>query len=119
MLQIVEKDGMKPNKASQNQRNAEVGSSFKSACLASCGKILAQIENAKAAAYNEWRTAVGTQERLLKLALNEAEATAWQTRFPHLVFPALAAEKARSIVSWNLHQRAVRRRNPSALLAAR
>jgi hypothetical protein len=111
VLQIVEKDGMKPNKASQNQRNAELGSSFKSACLASCGKILAQIANAKAAAYNEWSTAVGTQERLLKLALNEAEATAWQT--------ALAAEKARSIVSWNLHQRVVLRRNPSALLAAR
>jgi hypothetical protein len=107
---------MKPNKVSKNQRNAEAGSSLKSACLASCGKILAQIAKAKAATYNEWRTAVGTQERLLQLALNEAEATAWQTRFPHLVFPALAAEKAKSVVSWNLHQRAVRRRNPSSVL---
>jgi len=71
---------MKSNNASRYQRNAEEGSSFKSACLASCGKILAQIANAKAATYDEWRAAVGTQERLIILALNEAEATAWPER---------------------------------------
>ena len=110
---------MKPNKANRNQQNVEEEGSFKSVCLASCGKILTQIAKAKAATYNEWRAVVGTEERLLKLALNEAEATAWQTRFPHLVFPALAAEKAKGVVSWNLHQRAVRRRNPGAVFAAR
>jgi hypothetical protein len=110
---------MKQNKASRNQPNAKRGSSFKSTCIASCQKILAQIAKAKTTIYNEWRGAVGTQERLLQLALNEAEATAWQTRFPHLIFPVLAAEKAENVVNWNLHQRAVRRRNPSSVLAAR
>jgi hypothetical protein len=46
---------------------------------------------------------------VLKLALNEAEALAWQTDFPHLFFPALAMEKAQATVAWHQRQRAVRR----------
>jgi len=33
-------------------------------------------------------------------ALNEAEAAAWQTMFPHLVFPALATEKVQAAIAW-------------------
>ena len=110
---------MKGNNVSRRQPHTERGSSLKSTCIVSCQKILAQIAKAKTAIFNEWRSAVGTQERLLKLALNEAEAAAWQTRFPYLLFPVLAAEKAENVVNWYLRQRAVRRRNPSSVLAAR
>lgn len=44
---------------------------------------------------------------LLRLALNEAEAVAWQTDFPHLFFPELAAEKARTVAAWARKQRAL------------
>jgi hypothetical protein len=37
------------------------------------------------------------QIRLFRSALNEAEALAWETGFPHLVFPTLAMEKVRSL----------------------
>ena len=42
--------------------------------------------------------------RLFQLALNEAEALAWQTEFPELVFPTLAQEKARKVAAWLEHQ---------------
>ena len=44
---------------------------------------------------------------LLRLALNEAEALAWQTDFPHLFFPELAAEKARTVAAWARKQHAL------------
>jgi hypothetical protein len=46
---------------------------------------------------------------VLRLALNEAEALAWQTGFPHLLFPELAAEKAEGAIRWHQRQRSVRR----------
>ena len=45
--------------------------------------------------------------RLLHLALNEAEALAWQTDFPYLVFPLLAAEKAQATLAWHKRQSAM------------
>jgi len=45
---------------------------------------------------------------MLRLALNEAEALAWQTDYPHLVFPTLAMEKAQGLAAWNQRQRAIR-----------
>jgi hypothetical protein len=35
--------------------------------------------------------------------LNEAEALAWETEYPQLVFPALAEEKIEAISSWYSH----------------
>jgi hypothetical protein len=55
---------------------------------------------------------------MLQLALNEAEALAWQSAYPHLVFPALAMEKVQEIADWNRHQRSVRRMDPLLALAA-
>jgi hypothetical protein len=43
----------------------------------------------------EYRAGSGRDEQLIELAINEAEALAWQTGYPELVFPELAAEKAR------------------------
>ncbi len=45
------------------------------------------------------------QRHMLRLALNEAEALAWLTPFPHLLFPLLAEEKAAAVRQWAAHQR--------------
>lgn len=47
-------------------------------------------------------------DRLLQLAINEAEALAWESGFPHLLFPALAEEKARAVAEWQVRQEAIR-----------
>jgi hypothetical protein len=49
-----------------------------------------------------------TRGHLVKLALNEAEALAWQTAYPHLVFPALAREKVCALAFWHRRQAALR-----------
>lgn len=41
--------------------------------------------------------------RLFQVALNEAEALAWETEYPQLVFPTLAEEKIAAISSWYDH----------------
>ena len=63
----------------------------------SCRKILAQLQNVKAQIVAEFRGQLGGHQRLLELAVNEAEALAWQTDFPELLFPTLAAEKASAV----------------------
>jgi len=62
----------------------------------------------KEAVLREYGSKVAEHGRLLRLALTEAEALAWQTEHPHLFFPALAHEKAEATVSWHRHQRSVR-----------
>jgi len=109
---------MKLNNENENSKSGGVGKTFKTACLASCQKILARIEKAKAAIFAESRDALKSQERLLRLALNEAEALAWQTLYPHLVFPALATEKVQTVAAWSTHQRLVRQANPTTVPAA-
>ncbi len=44
---------------------------------------------------------------LLRLALNEAEALAWEAAFPHLWYPVLAEEKTQEIAAWQMHQSAI------------
>ncbi len=56
--------------------------------------------------------------RVFRLALNEAEALAWETEFPHLVFPALALEKIRDVGKWHRRQTSIRRSEPILALAA-
>jgi hypothetical protein len=101
---------------------ARVGASGRSAlgtlCLRSCRKMLAQMRKAKDAIFAEARSTLDTRERMLQLALNEAEALAWQTDYPHLVFPALAAEKVHAVADWNRHQRSVWQTEPLLALAA-
>src|SRR5262245_32220509 len=86
--------------------------SLTSACIGSCRKLM---EKAKRAILREFRSTLQAHEQLLRLAVTEAEALAWQTPYPHLVFPALAREKAQSVVEWEAHQRYVRRANSSLL----
>lgn len=79
------------------------------ACLHSCRAIRDAVARAKETVLRDYAELVGEHARLLRLALNEAEALAWQTDYPHLFFPALATEKAQAAVSWHRRQRAVRR----------
>jgi hypothetical protein len=83
-------------------------SSVSNTWIRSCTRILDQIAKARAAVLSQFRDLVAEYEHALQLAVNEAEALAWQTQFPQLVFPELAQEKARGVVKWVAHQRIVR-----------
>ena len=58
------------------------------------------------------------QPRVLELALNEAEALAWQTGLGHLLFPVLAWEKASAVAAWHTRQQYIRRTEPILSLSA-
>ena len=42
-------------------------------------------------------------KRLVQVALNEAEALAWETEYPQLVFADLAEEKIAAVSNWYGH----------------
>src|SRR2546426_443798 len=95
-----------------NQRTAEALAAkpnFARVCLAACGRLLDQLERTKDAVAREFRQAFKANERLLRLALNEAEALAWQTDYPHLLFPVLAQEKVQSAANWEARQQILRK----------
>jgi hypothetical protein len=50
---------------------------------------------------------VDAHQKLLRLAVNEAEALAYETDYPHLVFPALAEEKAQQVAAWETRQQVI------------
>lgn len=77
-------------------------------CRKSCQKVLAQIAAAKNSILAQFQDVVAEHEQVLRLALNEAEALAWETSYPQLVFPDLAEEKTRGVLAWVAHQKAVR-----------
>jgi hypothetical protein len=99
---------MNTKPTNEGGENTGVRNTFTNACRECYEKVIAQIRAAKDAIQAESRDLLGVQEQVLKLALNEAEALAWQTLYPHLVFPELATEKVRAIAGWNRHQRAIR-----------
>ena len=109
---------MKSNQTNDVRVEAGGGRAFSMLCLRSCRKILAEIRKAKDAIFAEARGKLKARERMLRLALNEAEALAWQTKYPHLVFPALAAEKVHAVADWNRHQRSMLQTEPLFALAA-
>lgn len=67
------------------------------------------LQTIKTGLLREFNPAYG-QQRMVELALNEAEALAHESGFPHLVFPTLAREKVEAVAAWNRRQRLVRRR---------
>lgn len=95
-----------------NESEPKTGATLRSTCAACYQKALAQITAAKEAILAESQQALAAPERLLRLALNEAEAIAWQTTYPHLVFPTLATEKIQAVATWNTNQQSVRRAGP-------
>src|SRR5262245_21066767 len=87
-------------------------------CLSSCRKHCVQIEQAKEDIVADFHEALKDQEHLLHLALKEAEAIAWQTGFPELVFPTLAIEKVQAVAVWHARQQSMWRRNSTLAFAA-
>lgn len=92
------------NVTENGELSLTLGGKFARACSDSSRRLLAQIENTKNAIFAEFLAAREAGDQLLRLALNEAEAVAWQTDFPHLVFPALAREKAEAAIAWQRRQ---------------
>ena len=76
-----------------------------------------QLEEIKRSLVRQFGTAISGNGQLLNSALNEAEAMAWQTPFPHLLFPVLAEEKASAVSRWAARQRSVRRTSRQISLA--
>ena len=109
---------MKANQTNRDGEKSNVVTSIKKACVASCQKILARVAKVRATIFAETRETLAAQQDLVKLALNEAEALAWQTNYPHLVFPTLAAEKVQAVARWTARQQSVRAANPGFALAA-
>ena len=107
---------MKLNTANWNDQERSQGVTVASVCRDTCRKALVQINLAKEAILAEWSQSLKSQQHALKLALNEAEALARQTMYPHLVFPALAIEKAQAVAAWNARQQRVWRTNPHLTL---
>lgn len=100
-----------------NNRNAGesksvTGTTLRKACTACYQNVSAQIAAARETIFTESKQALEAPERLLRLALNEAEALAWETTYPQLVFPTLATEKVQAVVAWSANQKAVRRSSP-------
>jgi len=73
-------------------------------CLQSCGELLAGIERVRNRIANEFHETLEANGQLVQLALNEAEALAWQTAYPHLLFPSLAMEKIQAVTAWQTRQ---------------
>lgn len=87
-------------------------------CLNSCRKMLDGIDRIRAGLVEELDGASTELRGAVHSALNEAEALAFQTPFPHLVFPALAEEKVASARQWAGRQERIRRDTRRLLLAA-
>src|SRR5213075_1441388 len=66
------------------------------------------IAKARALLESEFGLLRQRQPRLLRQALNEAEAIAWQTGFPQLVFPLLAVAQGRVVDRWESRERTLR-----------
>ncbi|MGA3266218.1 MAG: hypothetical protein ABSE16_05280 [Verrucomicrobiota bacterium] len=88
------------------------------ACLASCRKLTEQLQRTKQNILAELRGTFEAPEDLLRLAVNEAEALAWQTDFPHLVFADLATEKIQAVAAWHARQQLLARHQFISELAA-
>jgi hypothetical protein len=92
-------------KMNTKQVNGDWRRAIGGVCRDCCQKVLAQVKRAREAILAEARDTLKVQEQLLRLALNEAEALAFQTLYPQLVFPTLAAEKIQGAAGWSNRQR--------------
>ena len=101
----------------ENEQDMNPQMNFGCRCVDSCRKLLAQIEKVKKQVVAEFRDQLDDHQHVLELALNEADALAWQTGFPQLLFPTLAVEKAHAVTGWHLQQQSLRQRT-APLLAA-
>jgi hypothetical protein len=105
-------------KTNQNQnRSDDALQNFTQACRASYHKWAAHIDQAKDRLMAEFADAFEAKDTLLNHALNQADALAWQTAYPHLVFPVLAVERVEAAARWHQRQQFVQQRNFAAALS--
>ncbi len=108
---------MTTNQIKQEANKGGLVAGFKQACLKSCDKVIARIKEAKAAILAEAQGRAQASDVMLRLAVAEAEAIAWQTGVPHLIFPTLAMERVQAVSNWSARQQSVRRESAVALAA--
>jgi hypothetical protein len=106
---------MTTNQIKQEANKSGLVAGFKQACLKSCDKVIARIKEAKAAILTEAQGRAQASDLMLRLAVAEAEAIAWQTSVPHLIFPTLAMERVQAVSNWSDRQQSVRRQSARAL----
>src|ERR1700733_13977970 len=94
---------------SYTNENVTAETTLASRCVQSCKQLLDEIEQAKNRILEEFRATKEAHQNLFKQAVNEAEALAWQTAYPHLLFPVLAVEKIQAVSAWQTRQQSVRR----------
>jgi hypothetical protein len=90
-----------------NENTNDAKQTFTDRCRQSCKALFAEIEQAKNMIVNDFHETLDTHGNLFRLALNEAEALAWQTEYPHLVYPTLAMERVQAVVAWRRRQQSV------------
>jgi len=101
-----------------NNQNLTTDKTLANTCRELCDKLVRQIEQAKDNLAAEFKGTFATQQQLLRLAIVEADALAWQTDYPHLLFPTLAAEKIQQASQWRSRQKfLIRNTSPYALAA--
>ena len=108
---------MKPNDRLGGAGRKPSGKEGFRASAPACRELEVQLTNIKNGLVREFGAALGGKGQLLRSALNEAEALAWQTPYPHLLFPLLAAEKASAVSRWAARQRTVLRASRETSLA--
>jgi hypothetical protein len=99
------------NNLTTKNENFGTDQTFASACLGCGQKLVAQIEQVKNNIVTDFHEAFKSHEQLLNRAVGEAEALAWQTAFPQLVFPTLAMEKIQVVAGWGARQEIIKQRN--------
>ncbi len=80
---------------------------FQALCDRCYQAVLRRLASVRANIEREFSRKMAGYDRLLKAAITEAEALAWQTPYPHLFFPELAQEKAAAAHQWVTRQRAL------------
>lgn len=86
-------------------------------CVECCQKLAAQTKAVKEGFGAEWRQTLAGPDRIFRLALNEAEALAWQTGYPHLLFPVLATEKIQAATDWSARQKLLRQKKSGRVMS--
>ncbi len=95
-------------RANWNRRETGRGTSLGCKTPACRDAARTAVARTKEDVLRKYAESVEEHQRVLRLALNEAEALAWQTDFPTLIFPVLATEKAEATVAWHRRQQGVR-----------
>ncbi len=106
----MNRTALKPNRLSSGRARPK--------CPGACRRAHDQLSRTRAAILAAASARLKDREHLVRLALNEAESLAWQTSYPHLVFPTLAMEKVEMLAAWDERQKRVLEASPILSLSA-